>query len=864
MEPGTLNMVNDMFYWYLYCSKQTKLKPPKMKNACYKAHIFLVFFTFLTIISSAQQTGLDYICPVPGSKYLNPEQNIILKTLSSFDPGVLENANVYLLGSKSGIIEVDFLLSGDQQTLVIKPGGKFSLDEKVTVRVTGLRTIDSDPIPDLEFVFYTKEKELGEVPSFDEGEMGFTERGGERTYDKPPGNSWWLDNSLPPDFPGPITSTSGYVDNRYTFTNLDARMLGASFSNYSVILDNFGTPIYYQKTANRNYFNLHVMPNGLLAWCKNFATNSSNEKYYIADSSYAIIDSVRTGNGYNLDSHDMLWMSNGHYLVMSYDPQPVNMSLIVPGGNPDAIVTGLIIQEVDNDENVYWQWRSWDHFEITDATSDISLTASNIDYCHGNAFEFDDDGHLLLSSRNMDEITKIDYNTGELIWRFGKNASNNQFDIIGDPIGFTHQHDIRKMPNGHYTLYDNGNLHQSQFSRPMEYDINEDDMTATLIWHYTHEPLIYAPVTGSYRVLENEKKIIGWGGTGMENLITELNADNSVSMELFVPGSVTSYRSLKYAWETNKFSTVKELSFGNFAGHDDPKELYLFINNNSGGIINITSTYNHLSAYEVITQLPLGIFPNTSAMITIAYDPLEPGEYNDLLTLNYDNDDNSRRIARQLTLNGFWEDEAPSASFNPANGVVNVDPATDIQVMFTEPVRHEGGDEILDEDIPDIFILREQDKEGLDVTFSGFISDDKMTITIYPSSVLKEEQLYYVELLADTVEDYEGNVARYAEGSFFETGLVIGITEMAVHEIDIYPNPCADAVRLRYLIHDIGYLIFDLFDISGRKICRNKGKQVLPGEHEIEIDLSDVPAGVYFLRMQAGDEVVVRKVVKME
>ena len=33
-----------------------------------------------------------------------------------------------------------------------------------------------------------------------------------------------------------------------------------------------------------------------------------------------------------------------------------------------------------------------------------------------------------------------------------------QFDIINDPVGFSHQHDIRKMPNGHYTLYDNGTI----------------------------------------------------------------------------------------------------------------------------------------------------------------------------------------------------------------------------------------------------------------------------------------------------------------------------------------------------------------------------------------------------------------------
>ena len=86
-------------------------------------------------------------------------------------------------------------------------------------------------------------------------------------------------------------------------------------------------------------------------------------------------------------------LNNGHALLMSYDKQPVNMSLIVPGGHPNAMVTGLIIQEIDENKNVVFQWRSWDHYLITDAV-DVNLTFSTIDYCHGNAIELDNDGNL--------------------------------------------------------------------------------------------------------------------------------------------------------------------------------------------------------------------------------------------------------------------------------------------------------------------------------------------------------------------------------------------------------------------------------------------------------------------------------------
>jgi len=97
----------------------------------------------------------------------------------------------------------------------------------------------------------------------------------------------------------------------------------------------------------------------------------------------------------------------------------------------------LVIQEVDTYGTVYFQWRSWDHFLITDATDDINLLAANIDYVHGNAFEFDLDGNLLISSRHLDEITKINYETGDVIYRFGLLSKNNEFIINNDPIGFS-------------------------------------------------------------------------------------------------------------------------------------------------------------------------------------------------------------------------------------------------------------------------------------------------------------------------------------------------------------------------------------------------------------------------------------------
>lgn len=170
------------------------------------------------------------------------------------------------------------------------------------------------------------------------------------------------------------------------------------------------------------------------------------------DSTYTRVDTYRAGNGYSTDLHELQLLPNGHALLMIYDPQTVDMSRIVPGGNPAATVVGLVIQELDAQKQVVFEWRSWDHFQITDATAE-DLTAAVIDYAHGNALERDADGNILLSSRHMDEITKIDRQTGDIMWRLG--GKHNQFTFVNDPQPFVHQHDVRRLPNGNITLFDN-------------------------------------------------------------------------------------------------------------------------------------------------------------------------------------------------------------------------------------------------------------------------------------------------------------------------------------------------------------------------------------------------------------------------
>src|SRR4029077_1293280 len=101
----------------------------------------------------------------------------------------------------------------------------------------------------------------------------------------------------------------------------------------------------------------------------------------------------------------------------------------------------------------------------------IDLTSSSFDFPHMNSIDVDDDGNILLSSRSNSECTKINRDTGEVIWRLGGSYSTLTF--INDPLnGPREQHGFRSLGGGHYILFDDGNLHSPSVSRAVEYVVD--------------------------------------------------------------------------------------------------------------------------------------------------------------------------------------------------------------------------------------------------------------------------------------------------------------------------------------------------------------------------------------------------------
>jgi hypothetical protein len=236
---------------------------------------------------------------------------------------------------------------------------------------------------------------------------------------------------------------------------------------------------------------------------------------------YSAPDPLYTDNHELLLTFDDVGTPTAH--LFSYDVRQTDLSAI--GGSPDVLLAGHQILRLTPGREIQYSWDAWDHFSVEDA---IELPPqvwqlSNIDFDHPNSLEFDLDGHYVASWRHLGEVTKIDSQTGQIIWRMG--GRNNQFTFPNDAFGgFSAQHSVRVLENGNVLLYDNGLRHDPPESRAVEYQVDTEMMTATMVWEYRHHPAIFTAVVGSVQRLEDGNTLVGFGQAG---IAVEVAPDNS-------------------------------------------------------------------------------------------------------------------------------------------------------------------------------------------------------------------------------------------------------------------------------------------------------------------------------------------------
>ncbi|MBL4704408.1 MAG: aryl-sulfate sulfotransferase [Flavobacteriales bacterium] len=263
----------------------------------------------------------------------------------------------------------------------------------------------------------------------------------------------------------------------------------------------------------------------------------------IIDTNFNISSQFSVVNSSYLDPHDFIRLSDGNYVMLGIKDSTFDLSgYLFDGipGNPVSICRCNMIEIVDPNNNLIWEWNTCDYIHPSEGYEHYGYDDGGYDYAHFNSVYEDDDGHLIVSFRHLDSVVKINRNTSDIMWQLGGKSSDFAFS---NDVGFSGQHNAERRPSGNISVLDNGNMSGSpEQSRAVEYSIDTSTWTATLVDEYIHSPSLYGHATGSY-YRWNNSKVIDFGRVQRPDpSIVVADELNQIQALAYFKDSVMSYR----------------------------------------------------------------------------------------------------------------------------------------------------------------------------------------------------------------------------------------------------------------------------------------------------------------------------------
>ncbi|MBN2520934.1 MAG: Ig-like domain-containing protein, partial [Bacteroidales bacterium] len=333
---------------------------------------------------------------------------------------------------------------------------------------------------------------------------------------------------------------------------------------------------------------------------------------------------------------------------------------------------------------------------------------------------------------------------------------------------FSFPHDISVLPNGNYTLFDNGKEYKPPYTRAVEYAIDTNIMTTELVWEYDANKEVYAKSGGSHMRLTNGNSLIGYGGQVSKPSVIEVHPDGSKAFQIDFVGDFCAPSAFKAPWKTTLFETsVDTIDFGTY----EYMEIHyiLKVKNNSPKLIEITSITSMTNYFYVKETFPVSILSNEEEYISVYFDASasNTGYLEDILTINSDINSDSlvQRVARQVYLFGRFEDTfAPNATID-LKDKENQPLDTFITISFDEKVRLLDNTDLNYSNVDEIITFKLNNSEGEEVDFDAVVNTDKNQIIVIPQDSLLKDTIYYIEI-GNIIEDYSDNVFEGTSATF--------------------------------------------------------------------------------------------------
>lgn len=116
-----------------------------------------------------------------------------------------------------------------------------------------------------------------------------------------------------------------------------------------------------------------------------------------------------------------------------------------------------------------------------------------------------------------------------------------------------------------------------------------------------------------------------------------------------------------------------------------------------------------------------------------------------------------------------------------------------------------------------------------------------------------------VRVMFENVSDAGNNT--YIDDITITFNVGIDEIEFDVYDLQLYPNPASGDVSVSYNISKSSDVVIEVLDILGKQVKMEERKNQIPGIHLMNIDISTLSKGVYFVNLKTDRNNITRRLI---
>lgn len=152
----------------------------------------------------------------------------------------------------------------------------------------------------------------------------------------------------------------------------------------------------------------------------------------------------------------------------------------------------------------------------------------------------------------------------------------------------------------------------------------------------------------------------------------------------------------------------------------------------------------------------------------------------------------------------------------------------------------------------------------VEIRFS-FVNGPDTTVRVMNTAFTQQYSFTFTRIPTAAVFDPNNNIVLKVATTVEVTGIRREDLAAVRYELDQnYPNPFNPTTHLRFTIADFRFTTLKVYDALGKEVATLVNGEMNPGRYTVQWDAGNMPSGVYFYRLQAGQFAETKKLVLMK